>query len=142
METQKLEAAKEESAAQEGDGNIQRLSSLLASPLHVVKKPDRPWCCWGDKGRLNNITVPDTYLLPNMMDFSSRVAGCSIFQKFICAKDIIRFLCTLKKSSRPPIITLFGLFKFLLLTFGLRNTGSTFQRLMDWVLAWLAFAFI
>ena len=43
---------------------------------------------------------------------------------------------------KTAIITLFGLFKFLRLTFRLRNAGSTFQRLMNQVLAGLAFAFI
>jgi transposase InsO family protein len=47
----------------------------------MVKKPDGSWRCCGDYCRLNNVTVPDTYPLPNMMDFSSRVAGCSIFTK-------------------------------------------------------------
>ncbi len=43
---------------------------------------------------------------------------------------------------KTAIITQFGLFEFLRLTYGLRNASSTFQRLMDRVLAGLAFAFV
>ncbi len=81
LDTEKLAAAKAEFAALEQDGIIRRSSSPWTSPLHMVKKPDGLWQCCGDYCRLNNVTVPDTYPLPNMMDFSSRVAGCSIFTK-------------------------------------------------------------
>ncbi len=63
----------------EAEGIICRSSSPWASPLHLVKKPDGSW--WAsddfeeeeDFRRLNNMTVPDTYPLPNMMDFSAGV---------------------------------------------------------------------
>jgi hypothetical protein len=69
LDAEKLEAAKAEFAALERDGII----SPWASPLHMVKKPDYR--------QLNNVTVSDTYPLPNIMDFSSRVTECSIFTK-------------------------------------------------------------
>jgi hypothetical protein len=47
----------------------------------MVKKPDWLWRWCGDYLRLNNAIVPDAYPLPNMMDFSARVTGCSIFTK-------------------------------------------------------------
>ncbi len=78
LDAQKLPAAKAEFAVLERDGIIRRPSSPWASPLHMVKKWDGSWRCCGDYRRLNNITVLDTYPLPNMMDFSSRVAGCSL----------------------------------------------------------------
>ena len=43
---------------------------------------------------------------------------------------------------KTAIIMPFGLFEFLCLTFGLLNAGSTFQRLINRVLAGLAFAFV
>jgi hypothetical protein len=79
LDPEKLAAAKAEFAALERDGIIRRSSSPWASPLHMVKKPDGLWWCWDDYRRLHNVTVPDTYPLPNMIDFSARVTGCSIF---------------------------------------------------------------
>jgi hypothetical protein len=69
LDTEKLAAAKAEFAALERDGIIRRSSSPWASPLHMVKKPDGSCRCCGDYRRLNNVTVPDTYPLPNTMDF-------------------------------------------------------------------------
>ncbi len=89
-----------------------------------------------------DITVPDTYPLPNMMDFSSRVAGCSIFTKIDLRKGYYQIPLHPANILKTSIIMPFGLFEFLRLTFGLRNAGSTFQRLMDWVLSGLAFAFV
>jgi hypothetical protein len=43
---------------------------------------------------------------------------------------------------KTAIITPFGLFEFVRLTFGLWNVESTFQRLKDRVLAGLSFAII
>jgi hypothetical protein len=38
----------------------------------------------------STVTIPDTYPLPNMMDFSSRVARCSIFTKIDLRKGYYR----------------------------------------------------
>jgi hypothetical protein len=52
----------------------------------MEKKSDGSWRCCGNYHRLNKVTVPDTYPLPNMMDFSSRVAGCLIFTNIVLRK--------------------------------------------------------
>ena len=44
--------------------------------------------------------------------------------------------------QKTAIITLFGMFEFLRLPFGLRNTGNTFQRMMDQILGDLLFCFV
>ncbi len=142
LDTEMLAAAKAEFAALERDGIIRRSSSPWASPLHMVKKLDGSWRCCGNYHWLNNVTVPDTYPLPNMMDFSSRVAGCTIFTKIDLRKGYYQIPMHPDDILKTAIITPFGLFEFLRLTFGLRNAGSTFQRLMDRVLAELAFAFV
>jgi hypothetical protein len=57
----------------EAEGIIRWYNSQWASPLYLVKKPEGSWRPCSDFCRLNNVTVPDTYPLPNMMDFSAKV---------------------------------------------------------------------
>ena len=44
--------------------------------------------------------------------------------------------------QKTAIIKVFGMFEFLCLPFGLRNTGNTFQRMMDQILGDLPFCFV
>ena len=75
LDTEKLAAAKKEFAALEAAGVVRRSTSPWASPLHMVRKADGSWRPCGDYRRLNAVTVPDTYPIPNMMDFIARAAG-------------------------------------------------------------------
>jgi hypothetical protein len=77
----------------------------------------------------SSVTVPYISPLPNMMDFSARVARCNFFS----SQKYIYYQTSMHPADIPntAIITPFGLFKFLRLTFGLMNAGITFQRRMD-----------
>ena len=44
--------------------------------------------------------------------------------------------------QKTAIITPFGMFKFLVMPFSLRNTGNTFQCLMNQILGDLPFCFV
>ena len=81
LEGAKLEAARKEFAAMEAENIVRRSSSPWASPLHMVAKKDGSWRPCGDFRRLNLITQPDQYPLPNMRDFSARLEGCTVFSK-------------------------------------------------------------
>jgi hypothetical protein len=70
------------------------------------------------------------------------ITGSLIFSKIDLSKGYYKIPMHPADILKTTIITLFGLFEFLHLTFGLRNAGSTFQLLMDRVLAGLAFAFV
>jgi hypothetical protein len=96
LDVEKLAAAKKEFDKMENEGIVRRSTSPWSSPLHMVQKPDGSWRPCGDFCRLNLVTEMDTYPLPNMLDFSARVAGCSVFSKIdlrkgyhqTCRKDI------------------------------------------------------
>ena len=118
-------------------GIVRRSTSPWSSPLHMVKKKDGSWRPCGNYRRLNNVTVPDRYPLPNIADFSSQLSGSKVFSKLDLQKGYYQVPMALDDIMKTAIITPFGMFEFLRLPFGLRNGGQTFQRLMDQVLGGL-----
>ena len=100
--------------------------------------PGRP--C-GDFRRLNLVTEPDWYPLPNMLDFADRLNGCCIFSKIDLQKGYWQIPMSEDDIAKTAVITPFGLYEFLVLAFGLRNAGSSFQRMMDRVIRSLPFVF-
>jgi hypothetical protein len=143
LEGDKLEAARREFKIMEQEGIIRRFTSPLASPLHMVPRKDGTWRPCDYFRRLNLVTEADGYPLPNMLDFSDKLAGCKVFSKIGLGKGYGQIPVRPKDRQKIAIITPFGLFEFLRLwmLFGLHNAGSSFQRMMDRVLAGLSFAY-
>ncbi|WP_353213430.1 reverse transcriptase domain-containing protein, partial [Rhodovarius sp.] len=108
----------------------------------MVRKPDGGWRPCGDYRRLNLLTKPDKYPLPNMADFSGRLDGCQVFSKLDLRKGYLQVPVRPSDVAKTAIITPFGLWEFLRMPFGLKNAGMTFQRLMDRVLQGLDFVFV
>jgi len=142
LDAEKLESARKEFAAMESAGIIRRSSSPWASPLHMVKKPDGSWRPCGDYRRLNTQTVPDRYPLPNIADFSSRLHGSKVFTKLDLTKGYYQVPMAPGDVPKTAVITPFGLFEWLRMPFGLRNSGCTFQRLMDQIFQGLPYCFV
>ena len=142
LDPEKLEAAKAEFAAMEQAGIIRRSDSPWASPLHMVAKPDGSWRPTGDYRRLNQVTVPDSYPLPNVNDFSANLHGKKFFSKLDLVKGYYQVPMNKSDIAKTAVITPFGLFEWLVMPFGVRNAANTFQRLMDRVLDGLPFAFV
>ncbi len=111
-----------------------RSNSPWASPLHLVPKKDGSWRPCGDYRRLNAVTIPDRYPLPNMQSLNDRMAGCTVFSKIDLVKAYHQIPIAEEDIPNTAIATPFGLWEFLFMAFGLRNTAQALQWLKNNIL--------
>ena len=101
--------------------------SPYASPLFFVPKPDGSSQPVFDCRWVNSYTIRDKYPLPRIDDIIDRLQGSDLFTKMdvrwgfknICIHDGDQWKAT--------FLTEFGLFKPLVMYFGLCNSLPTFQ---------------
>ena len=81
----KLKLAKEEFDKLETLGIICCSNSQCSSPLHMVPKGSG-WRPFSDYHRLNNVTTPNKYPVPHILDFAINLVGMKIFSKIDLVK--------------------------------------------------------
>ena len=128
---EKLEAAKRAFFDMERQGVCVKAASPWSSPLHLVPKADGAWRPCGDYRRLNGVTVPDKYPMPNITDITNVIGGATVFSKLDLLKAYFQVPISPPDRPKTAIATPFGSFVFNYSTFGLKNSGATFQRVMD-----------
>ena len=112
-------------------GICSKASSPWASPLHMVSKSDGSWRPCGDYRRLNLITEPDHYPMPNIIDITNNIGRSRVFSKLDLLKGYFQVPVHPPDVPKTAIVTPFGNYVFHYSTFGLRNSGATFQRMMN-----------
>ena len=142
LDPDKLRIAEKEFRALEKMCIVRRSNSGWSSPLHMVPKPDGSFRPCGDYRRLNTVTEDDRYPLPSILDFSSNLAGCTVFSKVDLVKGYHQVPMARADIPKTAICTPFGLFEYLFMPFGLKNAAQTFQRLMDRLFRHLPFVFV
>ena len=117
------------------DHNIIRKSvSPWASGLVVIKKPDNSLRIAVDFRRLNDVSIKDRYPLPNITDTIHKLSGSKYFSVLDATSGF--YQCEMDKDSIPytAFNSPFGHYEFLRMPFGLCNSPSTYQRLVDYIL--------
>lgn len=138
---ERLAIAKAEFAAMIKEGIIRPSSSQWSSALHLVPKKSGAWRPCGDYRALNARTIPDRYPVPLLRDYNHALHGTTIYTVLDCAKAYTQIPVAEKDIPKTAIITPFGLFESMYMTFGLRNAAQTWQRFIDSVLQGLPFCF-
>jgi hypothetical protein len=112
-------------------GYIRPSKSSMASPFFFVKKKDGSLRPIQDYWYLNSGTIKNTYPLPLIGKLIDQLKGSRIFFKFdirwgypnVCIKEGDKW--------KPVFCTNRGLFKPLVMFFGLTNSPATFQSMMN-----------
>ena len=76
----------------------------------MVRKKEGGWRSCGDYRRLNNVTIPDCYPLPNIADFTSRISGSIVFSKLDLQKGYYPVPMASEDIQKTAIVTPFGMF--------------------------------
>ncbi|CAB0042446.1 unnamed protein product [Trichogramma brassicae] len=125
---ERLEAAKSEFANLLERRIIRPSSSQWASPLHLVPKPGGSWRVTGDYRLLNTRTRPDRHPLPIIEDLLQEIGG-DVFSVVDLYRAFYQIPVAPDDIPKTAVTTPFGLFEFVGMPLGLRNSAQPSKEL-------------
>ncbi len=112
-------------------GYIRPLKSPYVSPFFFIKKKDGKLRPVQDYCKLNEHTICNRYPLPFILDLISQVQDAHIFTKFDVRWGYNNIRIKAGDEEKGAFKTKYGLFEPLVMFFGLTNSLSTFQTMMN-----------
>jgi hypothetical protein len=112
-------------------GYIRPFKSNAAAPVFFIKKKDRTLCLVVDYRKLNTITVKDRYPIPVTQHLLNKLASAKIFSTLNLQWGYNNVHIKDGDETKAAFITNRGLYKPLVMGFGLCNALATFQRMMN-----------
>jgi len=116
------------------DGKIRPSKSPYAHPMVLVYKPDRSVRICIDYRSVNSGTIPDKYPMPRSDDILSKMAPAKFITTVDCTSGYYQIKMDEKSIPLTSFITHRGQFDFLVMPFGLKCSGNSYQRAMDRIL--------
>ena len=112
-------------------GYIRPSSSSMASPFFFVDKKDGKLRPVQDYRKLNDITVKNAALLPLIPDLVDKLQGARYFTKLDVHWGYNNIRIKEGDEYKAAFKTTLGLYEPLVMTFGLCNAPTTFQKFMN-----------
>jgi transposase InsO family protein len=116
---------------------IEPSASPWSSNVVLIKKRDGDLRFCIDYRRLNNLTYKDSYPLPRIDACLHSLGGSKYFSTLDLRSGFWQTSIDPRDRDKTAFVTRRGTFRFKVLSFGLANAPSLFQRLMDLVLVGL-----
>ncbi|KAF4569440.1 hypothetical protein EYR36_009231 [Pleurotus pulmonarius] len=112
-------------------GRIRPSKSPMAAPVFFVKKKDGSLRLVQDYRKLNNMTVKNRYPLPLISDLVDKLRNARYFSKLDVRWGFNNVRIKEGDEWKAAFRTTRGLFEPLVMFFGLTNSPSTFQTMMN-----------
>jgi hypothetical protein len=113
-------------------GFIKLSNAFFASPILLVRKPQRGLRFCVDFRDLNAITKKNSYAIPRIDETMGLLGKAKIFLKLDIRQAYHRIrLATAQDSEYTTFSTMYRNYRYLVLLFSLTSAPATFQRFMN-----------
>ena len=110
---------------------IEPSQSNWSSPCLLVPKPDQSYRMCTDFRKLNSVTKTDTFPIPRIDDCIDKVGKAKYVTKLDLLKGFYQVPLTERAKELSAFVTPSGLYQYKVMAFGMKNSPSTFQRLIN-----------
>jgi hypothetical protein len=96
-----------------------------------VKKKDKALRLCNDYRPLNAVTIKNRYLLPRIDLLFDQLPGAKVFSKIDLRSGYNQIKICEEDISKTAFSTRYGLYEYLIMSFGLTNSPAHFMHLMN-----------
>jgi hypothetical protein len=112
-------------------GFIRPSSSPWGAPVLFVSKKDGSRRMCVDYRSLNEVTIKNKYPLPRIEDLFDQMKGDKIFSKIDLRSGYHQLKIRAEDVPKTTFTTRYGLYEFLVMSFGMTNAPAYFMNLMN-----------